>query len=135
MAAVTLEAAEACTLAVEDSTEEEALSTEVDIAAATMVDMAATTADIQEAATAVVGPMRAHVAATLVVGLMRVHMAVMVGRIALQLRIPGLGRVTAHATPRRDGTSFHPVMPAIWVAPEAQPPPRGQRHRKWQAVL
>lgn len=128
MAAVTLEAAEACTPAVEDSTEEEALSTEVDIAAAT-------TADIQEAATAVVGPMRAHVAATVVVGLMRVHMAVMVGRIALQLRIPGLGRVTAHATPRRDGTSFHPVMPAIWVALEAQPPPRGQRHRKWQAVL
>ena len=122
MAAVTLAAAEACTLAVEDSTEEEALSTEVDIAAATMVDMAATTADIQEAAMEVEDPTPVRVEDMVVP--------------ALLLRdIHGLGRATAPGTLPPDGTSFHPVMPAIWVAPEAQPPPRGQRHRKWQAVL
>ena len=119
---VTLEAAEACTLAVEDSTAAAVPFMAEDMVAATMADTAATTPVIQEAATAVVGPMQARA-------------AVMEVRTVLQQGIPGLGRATARAIRRRDGISFLLVMEATWVAPEPQLPLRELRHPKQAAIL
>ena len=115
MAVVTLEEAEACTLAVADSTEEAALFTAEDMAVATMVDtVAATTADTREAAMVVTAPMQARV-------------AVIVAPAFPRLGIRGLGKVIAHAIHRRDGISFHPATRAIWVALQPQRLPREAR--------
>jgi len=100
MAAVTPEAAEACTRA----------AVEVSMAAGML---AAFVADIP-----VVMPVADPMGRAAITVLAAVPSPV----------TPGLGKATALAITLRDGISLHPATPAMWPTPEPQLPPPGLCH-------